>query len=164
MNASRKPHVKLRFSPVIWQATYPGENVTFNIRIKNLSPYTDTYFLYIKDPSLPENWTARFYIGQNEVKAYNVHPNESASLTLLVSISEDATSGDHRYRVWAERSYANASEALTITVRPLPPIERKIALICPFPVQNVLTGQNASFAVKIENEGEADEIVLLEET
>ncbi|MCD6538839.1 hypothetical protein J7L18_09595, partial [Candidatus Bathyarchaeota archaeon] len=127
-----------------------------------LSPYTDTYFLYVKDPSLPENWTARFYIGQNEVKAYSLHPNESASLTLLMSVPEDATSGDHRFRVWVEGSYANASEALTVTVRPLPPIKRKIALICPFPVQKVLTGQNASFAVRIENEGEVDEIVLLE--
>ena len=150
------------YSPVTWQVAYPGENVTFNLRIKNISPYTDTYFLYIEDPSLPENWTAGFYIGKGEVKTYSMHPNESTTLTLLVSIPEDVSPGDYRFRVWAEGSYANASEALTITVRPLPSIERKIALICPFPVQRVLTGQNASFAVKIENEGEVDEIVLLE--
>ncbi len=165
VTVERKPKISCEveiYSPITWQVTYPGKNVTFNLRIKNLSPYTDTYFLYIEDPSLPENWTARFYIGQNEVKASNVPPGESASLTLLVSIPEDAASGDHRFRVWVEGSYANASEALTITVRPLPPIKRKITLICPFPVQRILTGQNASFAVKIENEGEVNEIVLLE--
>lgn len=150
------------YSPVTWQVTYPGKNLTFNLQIKNLSPYRDDYFIYVNNPPLPENWTANFYIQSVKAKSFSVLPQEAIPLTLIIHVPEDAEPNDYRFRVQIEGNYASASHALTVTVEEPPSIRRQINLTTPFPMRSILTGQNASYPVKVENWGEVIERIFLE--
>jgi len=150
------------YSPLTWQVTYPGKNLTFNLQIKNLSPYRDYYFIYIDNPPLPENWTANFYIQDIKVKSFSIPPQEMIPLTLMIHVPEDAEPKDYRFRVQIEGNYASTSHALTVTVEQPPSIRRQISLTTPFPIQSILTGQNASYPIKVKNEGEITERIFLE--
>ena len=147
-------------SPVDWQVTYPGNNLTFSLSVKNLAPESDDYLVYVDSP-LPENWTAVFYLGDTKVKSFSVVPEETVNLVVEIRVPEEATPKDYRFRVEIDGKHASATKALTVTVESLPPISRKIALLCPFQSQTILTGQTTYYPVMIANEGLKAEIVFI---
>ena len=55
------------YSPHEWQATFPGNSAAFELYLKNKCPKRDNYLIYVENPSLPENWTATFLVGDKAV-------------------------------------------------------------------------------------------------
>ena len=148
------------FSPVDWQVTYPDNNLTFSLRVKNLAPEPDDYLVYVDGP-LPENWTANFYSEGKKVKSFSAAREETVSLIVEICVPEGATPGDYRFRVQIDGEYASATKGLTVTVERLPPILRKISLLSPFQFQSILAGQTTYYPIKITNEGQRAEKVFL---
>ena len=146
------------YSPHDWQVTKPGENLTFSLYLENKCPKRDNYLIYVDDPPLPENWTARFFVEGREVKSFDVSPGKATNIIMIVNVPEDAAPGDYRFRVQVNGKYTDASQGLTVTVESIP---RKISLFCPFPSQSILTGQSANYPIKVTNEGGRSEEVLL---
>jgi len=147
------------YCPHEWQVTTPGKNLTFNLYLKNDYPERDNYLIYVDNPSLPENWTARFLLDNREVKSFSVPSGGIANIVMIVGVPEDALSGDYMFRVHVNGNYANATQGLMVTVKG---ITREISLFCPFPSKSILTGQSVSYAICVTNEGERSEEVVLE--
>jgi len=146
------------YCPLVWQVAYPGDNLTFNLRVRNLTPYHDSYFVYIDDPPLPENWTANFYVGNRQAKEIEIDAQQSFDLVLKVEVPRDATIGDRNFRVNFAGVYSNATKALTITVREM---LRKIEVTSPFKSETIMTGQSTSYMMMVMNEGKNTEKVFL---
>jgi len=142
-----------------WQVTKPGRNLTFTLYLENKCPKRDNYLIYIGDPALPENWTARFFLENKEVKSFSVPSGGVAKIVMLVEVPEDASSGDYMFRVHVDGGYASATQGLTVSVEG---IKRGISLFSPFPSKSILTGQSVNYLVSVTNEGERKEEVLLE--
>jgi len=149
------------YSPIDWQVTYPGNNLTFSLNVKNCAPYSENYLVYVDNPSLPENWTGRFYVDGKRVKSFGALPGEAVDLVLEVDVPENAAPGDYRFRVQIDGDYASTSHGITVTVESHPPIQREISLLCPYPSQSILTGQSTQYLIKVTNEGEQTETVFL---
>jgi len=147
------------YCPHEWQVTLPGKNLTFQLHLENHSPMRDNYLIYVENPSLPENWTARFFVENREVKSFTVPPGGAANIIMLVNVPDDASPGEYRFRVQVDGNYADATQGLTVTVEP---IARGINLFCPFPSKSILTGQSVSYPISITNEGGRTEEVILE--
>lgn len=143
-----------------WQITYPGSTISFNLQIMNNGTTDDIYLLYIQDPSLPnENWTSSFYLNGKRVKSIGLLPYQSSIVVLEVDVPEDAAAGDYSFRVNVDGKKSNTSLILTITVESF---KRKIDLVCPFKKQSILTGQAATYPIKIINLGERTERIFLQ--
>jgi len=147
------------YSAYDWQATTPGKNLTFNLYLENKCPERDNYLIYVANPSLPENWTARFLLENGEVKSFTVPSGGAVNIVMIVGVPEDALSGDYMFRVNVDGKYANATQGLTVTVKG---IRREISLFCPFPTKSILTGQGVSYLIGVTNEGERNEEIILE--
>jgi uncharacterized membrane protein len=141
-----------------WQVTYPGTKVIFNIQVKNLSPYTDSYFLMIDNPSLPENWTASFFVKNKKVKTFSLASEEVENLVLELEVSEDAESADHDFRFQIIGNHASETLALTVTVESIP---REIRLLSPYRTQTLLAGQTVYYPIEITNNGKQNEEIFL---
>lgn len=150
------------YCPVDWQMTYPKNNLTFNLHVRNLTPYYDNYLLSVGNPPLPVNWTANFYIEGKKARSFGSAPEETANLVLEIGVPEGAVSKDYQLRVQIAGNYASATQGLTITVEEIPLVPRKISLICPFQSRSVLTGQSTYYSLKVTNEGPETEEVFLE--
>ncbi|RJS85056.1 hypothetical protein CW702_01615 [Candidatus Bathyarchaeota archaeon] len=143
-----------------WQVTFPGSTLTFNLQIMNNGTTDDVYILYIDNPPLPnENWTSNFYLNGKRVKSIGLLPHQSSLVILEVTVPENAPAGDYSFRVNVDGKKANASIILTITVESF---KRKIDLVCPFKSQSILTGQVATYPIKIINSGERTEKIFLQ--
>jgi len=158
------PPIKYKYEidfscPHEWQVTAPGNSLTFNLYLENKGPERDNYLIYVENPPLPENWTARFLIDNKEVKSFSVPSGGIANIVMVVQVPEDASSGDYMFRVHVDGNYANATQVLTVTVKG---IEKGIRLFCPFPSKSLLTGQSVSYLIGVTNEGELNEEVILE--
>ena len=158
------PPVKYKYEidfycPDNWQITTPGKNVTFNLYLENKCPERDNYLLYVDNPPLPKNWTARFMIGGKEIKSFSVLPDETANIIMIVSVPEDTSPGDYMFRVKVNGNFASATQGLSVTVKS---ISRKISLFCPFPSKSILTGQSVSYPIRVSNDGGRTEEVILE--
>ena len=147
------------YSPHEWQATFPGNSAAFELYLKNKCPKRDNYLIYVENPSLPENWTATFLVGDKEIKSLSVLPKNTAKITMIVNVPEDALPGDYRFRVHVDGNYADATQGLTVTVKKM---ERRISLFCPFPSKSILTGQSVSYPIRVTNDGGRSEEVILE--
>jgi len=147
------------YSPHEWQEVYPGNSLTFELYLKNECPVRDNYLIYIENPDLPTNWTASFFVGDKEVKSLTVLPEENVKIKMVVSVPENATPGEYRFRVHADGNYACATQALVVTVKRM---ERKISLFCPYPSESIEAGQSARYSIRVSNEGGRREEVLLE--
>jgi uncharacterized membrane protein len=157
------PIVPLEIScPVDWQVTYPENYLTFNLHVKNLTPYYDNYLLSVGNPPLPINWTVNFYIGDDKVKSFGAAPEETVDLVLEIGVPEGAMPKDYQLRVQIAGNYASATQGLTITVEEIPLVPRKVSLICPFQSRSVLTGQSTYYPIKVTNEGPKTEEIFLE--
>jgi uncharacterized membrane protein len=141
-----------------WQVTYPGTKLIFNIQVKNLSPYTDSYFLNIDNPSLPENWSSSFFIENKKVKTFSLTSEEVENLVLEVEVPENAESKDHDFRLQITGNYASETIALTVTVESVP---REIKLLSPYKSQTLLEGQTTYYPIEITNNGKQDEEIFL---
>ncbi len=141
-----------------WLVTYPGSNLTFNMRVTNNAPYRDNYLLNIANPALPTNWTATFIVEENKVRSLTLASGEYADIILVVNIPEGIAYTDYQFRVTINGEYASTSQGLTVTVEQVP---RKISLECPIEVQSVLTGQETYFPIKVVNEGSQTENIFL---
>jgi len=147
------------YSPHGWQVTTPGKNLTFNLYLENKCPKRDDYLIYVDNPSLPENWTARFLMDDREIKSFSVPSGGIANIAMIVKVPENALPGDYRFRVHVDGNYAKATQGLTVTVKE---IKRGFTLFCPFSSKSILIGQDVSYAVCVTNEGERSEEVILE--
>ena len=148
------------YSPVDWQVAYPGNNLTFSLSVKNLASESDDYLVYVDSP-LPENWTASFYVGDTKVKSFSALSQETVNLAIEITVPQEATPGDYRFRVQIDGKSASATKGLTVTVESLPPILRTISLLSPFQSQSILTGQTTYYPIKITNEGQQAEKAFL---
>ena len=146
------------YSPHEWQEVYPGNSLAFELYLKNECPVRDNYLIYVGNPDLPTNWTASFFVGDKEVKSLTVLPGESVKVKMVVNVPEDAAPGEYRFRVHADGNYACATQALVVTVKRM---ERKISLFCPFPSESIEAGQSVRYSIRVSNEGERREEVLL---
>jgi len=147
------------YCPDSWQITTPGKNVTFSLYLENECPERDNYLLYVDNPPLPNNWTARFMIGGREIKSFSVLPGETASMLMIVSVPEDTPPGDYMFRVNVDGKFASATQGIAVTVKS---ISRRISLFCPFPSKSILTGQSVSYPIRVTNDGGLTEEVILE--
>jgi len=141
-----------------WLVTYPGNNLTFNMRVTNNSPYRDNYLLSIANPALPTNWTATFLVEEKRVRSLTLASGEYADVVLVVDVPESASYRDYEFRVNIVGDYASASQGLSVTVEQVP---RKISLECPIEAQSVLTGEETYFPIKVVNEGSQTENIFL---
>ncbi|MCD6593846.1 hypothetical protein J7L00_07200 [Candidatus Bathyarchaeota archaeon] len=146
------------YSPHEWQEVYPGNSLAFELCLKNECPVRDNYLIYVGNPDLPINWTASFFVGDKEVKSLTVLPGESVKVKMVVNVPEDAAPGEYRFRVHADGNYACATQALVVTVKRM---ERKIGLFCPFSYESIEAGQSVRYSIRVSNEGERREEVLL---
>ncbi len=141
-----------------WLVTYPGNNLTFNMRVTNNSPYRDNYLLSIANPALPTNWTATFTVEENKVRSLTLASGEYADIVLVVDVPEGISYRDYQFRVNIVGDYASTSQGLSVTVEQVP---RKISLECPMEAQSVLTGAETYFPIKVVNEGSQTENIFL---
>jgi len=146
------------YCPNEWQVATPGKNLTFTLYLENKFPKRDNYLIYVDNPSLPENWTARFLLNNREVKSFSVPSGGVAEISMMVEVPENAPSGDYMFRVNVDGNYAKATQGLTVTVEG---IKRRIGLFCPFPSKSILTGQSVSYLIGVTNDGERSEEVVL---
>ncbi|RJS84061.1 hypothetical protein CW706_04890 [Candidatus Bathyarchaeota archaeon] len=147
------------YSPYEWQEVYPGNSLTFELYLKNKCPVRDNYLIYVRNPDLPANWTASFFLEDKEVKSLTLLPEESVKVNMVVNVPKDAIPGEYRFRFHADGNYACATQALIVTVKG---IERKISLFCPFPFESIKTGQRARYLICVSNDGGRKEEILLE--
>jgi uncharacterized membrane protein len=141
-----------------WLVTYPGNNLTFNLRVTNNAPYRDNYLININNPALPTNWSASFTVEENKVRSISLASEESVNLIMVVNVPKGIAYRDYQFRVNINGDYASTSQGLTVTVERVP---RKISLECPIEIQSVLTGQNTYFPIKVVNEGSQTENIFL---
>ena len=141
-----------------WLVTYPSNNLTFNMRITNNSPYRDNYILSIANPALPTNWTATFVVEENKIRSLTLASGGYADVILMVDVPEGISYKDYEFRVNIVGEYASTSQGLTVTVEQVP---RKISLECPIESQSVLTGEETYFPIKVTNEGSQTENIFL---
>ena len=147
------------YCPHEWQVTSPGKNLTFNLYLENNCPKRDNYLIYVDNPPLPENWTARFLLEDREVKSFSMPPGGKAIITMIVKVPENALPGDYKFRVKVDGNYADATQGLAVTVEE---IKREISLFCPFPSKSILAGQSISYPISVTNKGGRSEEVILE--
>ncbi|MBS7615328.1 hypothetical protein KEJ18_06340 [Candidatus Bathyarchaeota archaeon] len=146
------------YCPIDWQVTYPGNNLTFNLRLTNGSPYRDNYLLSIDNPELPINWTAVFMVDGSKVRSISLASGDYVDLVLIVNVPKETGYGDFQFRVNIEGNYGSTSQGLTVTVERVP---RKISLESPIRVQTILTGEDTFYPIKVVNEESSIEKVFL---
>jgi|GEM_PF-4020700 len=153
----------IRASPILeilcpkpWQVTEPGGRVTFSLQILNKGPRTEKYLLNLK--GLPADWDARFYSEGVEVKAIEIQPLQTATISVSLRIPEEAHESLLHLRFEAKGEETLYSYALTISVEhPF----RRIALKAPFRSITAMTGEDIAYPLEILNEGDEEEQVYL---
>jgi uncharacterized membrane protein len=137
--------------PATALAASPGSVVTVNVQVSNGGSADETVEL---QAAVPDGWSATIKSDAGELKSLSLKAGASITLSLIVAVPADATSGEIDFTASGQ---ASVTKTLTIVAEGDP----ASVASCTYPSKIVSPGSTASYKITITNpSGEAGVVSL----